>query len=362
MLLLFVTSYRPLYLRDVLNIVCLPVDAQVRLAYTSAWLQPGLKTDLNRLKGQTAIVTYCDFDENTQLYRYLPLRWVELQQVESLQGDYVLLTIRLRSWLKYAHDLGGLKAELDRFNAALQRSTSRPNTTPQERAAHRTQAFVVDVPAQIGLEKDDDGWSELARYLARHSSLSAAVFMREVPSQGAPMSINWSDQPCTPVVKVEAGRTYDLRLRMIFGKNAPNGALPVLELSQHAAGLGPFLQQAGGAVDADFAVAVERSFESRTSMMRIAVVDGGSGRKIDGPEISGVVRIQPPRRLLLGSFVLVMLGLALLSLSPDVREWISGPTPGPAAESAYWLFKVLGWAAFGCGTWLITRKAPSKGP
>lgn len=352
MILVFVTTSRRLYLRDVLNIVCMDAGASVRLAYKTTWIQCDPAEDLEE---REALLVFCDYDKTTERYTYLPLRAAQLRGVEPDGSGYVLMNARLRGRVKYGYLDGDLAQRLGDFHEKVCAAQARPNTTKEERDQNRDQVFVADLPGNWDeLGAVDDGWAELSRYLLRKSSLRDAAFMRGIPAEGRSAEVDWSSGQ--PRLLVEAGRTYTMRFRMIAGGAA--NALPTVKMNDHATVLGPFLQQAGGATDAEFAVVVDRSLETRHSMIQLSVASD-RGAVVAGPEITGVVQIRPPRAALVGSFLLILCGLVATSVSPDVKDVLKG---SDFAGLVYWSVKATGWIMVGVGTWIAGRKLPSKGP
>ncbi len=352
MIVLFTTSYRALYKRDVLNLCCFEHGAMVRFGYRGKFVAENLRPNRGaRMKNQQAVVVFCDWQgQRDGQVIYYPLRLVHIVDVdEDVFGSFAL-TLELEDLFDYQG--GGINNYIDELQRTVSEFESRPNTTKSERQSERDRRYVSD-EGDWPLDRFNGEWGTLASRIGKCYDFRESTFFRILapPMTTSPFpGAEWERRACRASYSLSADKRYELHLRLLPGSgNVFRKPECVLE-GDVASVLGPFLKQSTEGIDADFLITTKRLFKDELSTLVVRVNPDREGEVLS-PELHGVVTIDASKKILWAAIVCLVLGGFLQALGLDLKD----------ATLAWVVAKLSGSLLMAFGAYLGFNKLPFKG-
>jgi hypothetical protein len=369
MILLFTTTKRPLYKRDVLNVCCFPDDAYLRFGYQRKLIQENLQPEGGKaMKGKEALIVFCEFCPGSTFseqskhdfsIRYHPIRFVKINEAnEDALGSFVL-TLQLKDFFDYASQAD---LRIDAFAKCISNSNERPYTTGKEETdAKRPAHHVVEAPADCQYHRNGN-WGNLIAHTGGLRELDDCVFFCYKPAnnRSALKGPFWKSDTCRPDYEIAGGMTSLVTLQLLFGKKAAHRAPDLVVRADVATVCGPFSRQSSNGWETEFLVAFRRSFQKELSTLVFRVPPPSPESKPLSPEWNGLICIRASWGLLTAAIVLLMLGTALQAFSPEFSTSLS-PKMKMDKESITTIVKLIGTSILGIGAFIGLKKLPVKG-
>jgi len=348
MIVIFTTTYRSLYHRDLLNIVCFPSGERIRLGYKRLDIDENL-LDRAKLTGE-AVIVFADYEniDGTRRYKFYPVRTVRIieNNIEDpgIQED-ISLNIELHSSHFNYKDFS--TTDLIDFQIWASSIASRP----REPSDTNPRSFVTQVSDwRFNTLFTDNGWTNTAKYMSKIESLSKSTFYRlnsDRPDYNSSYHITqFRKFRRKPIAEdnIIAGLSYELNIDIVPSKEG-NLKLPIVDCSQASVVHGPYIQQgAGGNIGLQYWLNIPSDLSGKILSSRI----GPAKQITDEPEIremmpelynTSYVRMSWPQRVKLSLCILFLVLGNLIS---------TGIIPNSNAD-----VQIIGSVIFAIGVFLL---------
>jgi len=362
MVLLFVGVKRPLYKRDVLNACCEPIDARINLGYNFKWVPDNLRSG-ERLQKQIALIIYCELNVSPKpIFIYHPIRLAKIIDASPEFGS-LTLDLQLGSFFDYEKYGGQIGTFIKDFQDYITKSNEQPEQTEFPRWIREDKEW----------DKSDfsDNWTPFVNHMRVLSGLKDSIFF------SIQRTSNSVDTPCflfdgskyenrKVTCKVGSGKSYDISIYMLMGDEASH-ASPELVMKETVASIsGPFLSQRSAGIEADFVINFKRSFERDTCRILIRIPPE-QPNKVISPEFQALLKITPPRSVLVMAVTFLTLGAAIISIGTDLVKETAAWFADPHAEwlrnnllLVVFIAKTFGALLLAAGSYIGFRKLPLK--
>ena len=343
MIVCFTTTYRALYHRDLLDVVCLPCGEPVRFGYRSSQVEPSLRGRVGGGPG-SALVVFADYvrEPGPARYEFYPVRRVRVDGIQRESRGGVTVEMETGYW-----HLNPWDGALDEFRELVAALPRRPSLVGEE--AENT--FVVRPPtddlrrwtsaAMLGRD-----WLPTAHLLRESVGLGHSTFFRQNPEGRAP-DMGSTLRAAGRTGAVWANRTYDVVLDVLEPRR---GALevPTIQSVYGSHVHGPLLRQSeGGLVTVTYKVSVPETLVGSMWSARIGgetFVDSEEPRAMM-PELQATGKV----RNSVGKWVALLLAGGLLIGGHVLNSTLFGD-----GDEAFGVrLKVVGALMFAAGVFLL---------
>lgn len=397
MILLFTSSNKELYKRDLLNICCEASGTHVQFAYKYEWIPAELQSG-NEMTGQDVLVVFCEpFSKQPPYYRFHPIRLGKIVGAPHTEYESLNITFALGGFFSYK----GYAAQdfIEWFQNYILRSAQNPGNKDKPRCWVRKEENLLDGDGAnrpdpwLPCKSDflDTEWLPLIGHFRTREGLKDATFFsiqKQDSFGGAPACLfsvapKYVSGSATYTVKGGSRHTLVLHIPFIRSDAYPK---PELKLEENVASVsGPFLRQRSDGLQADFEVVFKRSFQQQMSMLELRasggdaesdklVLPGGSAASPDktvSPEFQALIIVGVPWGLLLLAVALLAFGAIVAVTEPEHINQLA-ETPGFASTwlgdlvkdhkvLTFFVVKGLAFFAIGGGTFLGFNKLPFGG-
>lgn len=365
MILLFTTTRRALYKRDILNICCFPEDSFIRFGYKGQYIQESLKPNQGAaMANKDALIIFCEilrgtnFDTNKEDYslRYQPVRYAKIVATNEDALGAFRLTLQLKDFFNYDSQPD---SSIRSFQDFVNGSNERPYTMGKEMAEHkRPEHFAVETLGNYNYPRDGS-WEALVNHMGSLSDLTDCVFVtckRAVGQSPVLPEPKWTKEACRPDYSIAGGASRSLTLQLLFGSTAENRAPELVVRPDVATVCGPFSRQSNDGWETEFMIAFKGSFHAEFSTFSFRVPPNTPTNPIS-PEWNGLIRIQPTRGKLILAVALLMAGTALQAFSRELTDEFAVK---PSDELVDFI-KLIGTFVLGLGAYFGLSKLPFKG-
>jgi hypothetical protein len=376
MLLLFTSadSKHPLYKRDLLNLSCEPLDAQMQFSYRKKWIGDNVP-DAGSLKEQTVLVVLCErLGTTPPFYLYHPTRVGTVVDTYDEFGS-INISFRLGGFFNYDKYLDTKTPMINAFQDYVKQGMY-PGEQPYKWL--RMEAELVEQSEEQWVPSRSDftshAWQPLVRHLATLNDLNTCTFwsVQSRNTFGGPPKFLFQGKPTydsgRATYSLKGGKSQKIILYIIAGKSTEYKTPELVVGNSVASVSGPFLRQRSSDIEADFELFPKRSFQLDMGMLELRVPrEQGNPENVRSPEIQALIKVGVPWGLLLVTVLLLTIGAIAAVISPgaidefaamlrdDWHEWIK-----TNKILIFTMTKVIAFLSLGAGTFFGFNKLPFK--
>ncbi len=333
---------RPLYKRDVLNLLALRQGWYYTLTYSQAWVDPDIWTDLgnNRFAGRWLLVVLCGNAPQTlndPFGIYLPIRWCRIVRTTHI-GDVCQLILELKQRAP--------EQELERCSCALP-------------IKDQPRSYLINSPlSDSGVEPTWGG--QIAQALATQELKGLVGFRIEAFDQhnrsrkkahAEPVTAGWDDLSGYPEVRLRSGSTYGIVVRIWDGQKAKEPLVQLKVSGNHLTVSERLLRLFSTEAQLTYLFAAERRYAAEFSTLVL-----GPAANQQAGEIQLLLRIGPPKHFWLAIAAGLGVASALTQFDPS---WLpSGWVPSAIAPIVKAGMRTLGLLFGAIVLWRGFRRLP----
>jgi hypothetical protein len=297
MVLVFTTTYRELYTRDLLAVCSRGIDEVVRYGYARKHFDPDLRIPKD-IDGELALIIFAEYRSDIREYRYHPIRYAEIGNVDP-NSISVSFDLTLRHFFALAPTGNARKS--DELDDMFSRVTNRPLTKEQlTRDSTSKSYFILQAGYEFPTNKNPDeplDWLEMIKHLSTLSDLRKTSFLKQFKPETKPKTKSndredkrdeketlrlknkyrpkaapaisfrklYLENLHSPVqpLSLTSGTTYEIVFSIYNGPDADKNIYPELRVNENISYGGPYLRQERNELtECSFRLVPSRSFSA----------------------------------------------------------------------------------------------------